>query len=109
MDSVCPVPLSLAVTRGTPGTETSQYREEKKTNVIPLVTASERGKAQSVNPAVVMTVHYNLFGDHGVLRRCTFRSHFVKHAFCVDVSSLERDVIEGENPVCFIDQVCAFL
>ena len=29
------------------GSETSQYQEEKKTNVIPLVAASETGKAQT--------------------------------------------------------------
>ena len=30
---------------GTGGTETSKYPEEKKTDVIPLVAASERGEA----------------------------------------------------------------
>ena len=30
---------------GTRGTETSKYPEEKKTDVIPLVVASERGSA----------------------------------------------------------------
>ena len=30
---------------GTRGTETSKYPEEKKTDVIPLVAASERGVA----------------------------------------------------------------
>ncbi len=30
---------------GTRGTETSKYPEEKKTDVIPLVAASERGEA----------------------------------------------------------------
>ena len=30
------------------GTETSQYRQEEKTKVIPLVVASERGLAQTV-------------------------------------------------------------
>ena len=33
---------------GTRGTETSKYPEEKKTTVIPLVAASERGEAQTV-------------------------------------------------------------
>ena len=32
---------------GTPGTETSKYREEKKENSIPLVVASEEGKGQT--------------------------------------------------------------
>ena len=31
----------------TPGIETSQYRQEKKTIVIPLLAASERGKGQT--------------------------------------------------------------
>ena len=31
----------------TQGTETSKYLEEKKTKVIPLVVASERGLAQT--------------------------------------------------------------
>ena len=31
----------------TPGSETSQYREEQKTIVIPLVAASETGEAQT--------------------------------------------------------------
>ncbi len=33
--------------RQTQGTETSKYLEEKKTKVIPLVVASERGVAQT--------------------------------------------------------------
>ena len=33
--------------RGTRGTETSKYPEEKKTKVIPQVVASERGEAQT--------------------------------------------------------------
>ena len=32
----------------TQGTETSKYLEEKKTNVIPQVVASEKGTAQTV-------------------------------------------------------------
>ena len=38
------VPDSRGQTRGT---ETSKYPEEKKTTVIPLVVASERGAAQT--------------------------------------------------------------
>ena len=34
--------------RGTRGTETSKYPEEKKTRVIPGVAASETGEAQTV-------------------------------------------------------------
>ena len=33
---------------GTWGTETSQYPQEKKSKEIPLVAASERGRAQTV-------------------------------------------------------------
>ncbi len=32
---------------GTPGTETSKYREEKKENSIPSVVASEEGEGQT--------------------------------------------------------------
>ena len=35
----------IASERPTQGTETSKYLEEKKTKVIPLVAASERGEA----------------------------------------------------------------
>ena len=35
--------------RRTGGTETSKYPEEKKSTEIPLVAASERGAAQSLN------------------------------------------------------------
>ena len=38
---------SIGVKRYTRGTETSKYPEEKKTTVIPLVAASERGLAQT--------------------------------------------------------------
>ena len=31
------------------GSETSQYQEEKKTNVIPVVVASETGTGQTVS------------------------------------------------------------
>ena len=38
---------SIGVARGTQGTETSKYLEEKKTKVIPKVVASEIGAAQT--------------------------------------------------------------
>ena len=38
----------LSVRRQTRRTETSKYPEEKKTKVIPLVVASERGIAQTI-------------------------------------------------------------
>ena len=37
----------IGVARGTRGTETSKYPEEKKTKVIPEVAASEPGEAQT--------------------------------------------------------------
>ena len=42
--SDCITAQSVEQTRGT---ETSHYPEEKKTKVIPLVVASERGEAQT--------------------------------------------------------------
>ena len=41
--------VSIAIWRQTRRTETSKYPEEKKTKVIPLVVAIERGKAQTDN------------------------------------------------------------
>ena len=38
----------IVIQEGTPGTETSKYREEKKENSIPLVVASEEGRGQTV-------------------------------------------------------------
>ena len=38
----------------TQGTETSQYLEEEKTKVIPLVVASERGLAQTNNVSALL-------------------------------------------------------
>ena len=38
---------SNSVTWGTRGTETSKYPEEEKSNEIPLVAASERGRGQT--------------------------------------------------------------
>ena len=37
----------IVVQEGTPGTETSKYREEKKENSIPSVVASEEGEGQT--------------------------------------------------------------
>ena len=42
------VGISRLVGRRTRGTETSKYPEEKKTIVIPLVVAIERGRAQTI-------------------------------------------------------------
>ena len=38
-----PVPEHIGCVGGTRGSETSQYPQEEKTRVIPLVVASERG------------------------------------------------------------------
>ena len=38
----------------TGGTETSKYPEEEKSNEIPLVVASERGRAQTIGIPVLM-------------------------------------------------------
>ena len=37
----------IVIQEGTPGTETSKYREEKKENSIPSVVASEEGEGQT--------------------------------------------------------------
>ena len=37
----------IVIQEGTPGTETSKYREEKKENSIPSVVASEEGGGQT--------------------------------------------------------------
>ena len=42
-----PYDESIVIQEGTPGTETSKYREEKKENSIPLVVASEEGEGQT--------------------------------------------------------------
>ena len=39
----------IVVQEGTPGTETSKYREEKKENSIPTVVASEMGEGQTAS------------------------------------------------------------
>ena len=39
----------IVIQEGTPGTETSKYREEKKENSIPIVVASEMGEGQTAS------------------------------------------------------------
>ena len=41
-----PLPEHIGQEAGTRGSETSQYPQEEKTKVIPLVVASERGVGQ---------------------------------------------------------------
>ena len=43
--------------KGTWGSETSQYPQEEKTNVIPLVVASERGTGQTINVPSRQALH----------------------------------------------------
>ena len=42
-DGVLPASEFIGCVEGTRGSETSQYLQEEKTSVIPLVAASERG------------------------------------------------------------------
>ena len=46
-DVVSPGTEYIGVVEGTRGSETSQYHQEEKTTVIPLVVASERGRGQT--------------------------------------------------------------
>ena len=57
--------------RGTRGTETSKYPEEEKSNEIPQVVASERGRGQTGNIAGVRTAAsiFELAEAHGKARR----------------------------------------
>jgi hypothetical protein len=61
-------------------TETSKYPQEKKIIMIPPVVASEKGRAQTLAACCQRVVGLHL----GVLIKLKF---------------LERDIIEGENPV----------
>ena len=70
----------------TQGTETSKYLQEEKSNEIPLVAASERGRAQTVpfrGGGVVGQVW-------GIVPHDTTRS---------SRNELERSATEGESPV----------
>ena len=59
-------------TGGTRGTEISQYLEEKKTIVIPLVATSEKGKAQTMNRLVhgVVGLQYGTTDGSGRTWNC---------------------------------------
>ena len=50
--------------RGTPGTETSKYREEEKSTEIPRVVASESGTGKTVGSNIygVWTAMWNCEG-----------------------------------------------
>ena len=64
----------------TPRTETSKYREEKKTIVIPKVVASELGKAQTCGACSMGVVGLHLESD-------------------INLNTLERVAIAGDSPV----------
>ena len=83
------IPASGWSLRPTRGTETSQYPEEEKTNVIPQVAASERGGAQTGR----------LKGRAGVV------GPTIKLWKAGRRTSLERGAIEGDSPVTEIGLV----
>ena len=62
--------------RGTPGTETSKYREEEKSTEIPRVVASEsgRGQTKSRNTLGVRTTDVTLKRSRNVLGKHTKES-----------------------------------
>src|SRR5579863_3717856 len=91
---------SIGGTRGTVGTETSQYREEEKSSERPGVVASETGAAQ--------TGAGERGGDLGAVRSRGCRtvvawgtqvSHRVVGAQGDSRSGLERRTGGGESPV----------
>ena len=57
----------------TRGTETSHYPEEKKTKVIPLVVASERGEAQTRVVTAISGVVGPPTTIHGKVRRTVWK------------------------------------
>ena len=65
----------------TRGSETSQYPEEQKTTVIPLVAASERGKGQTRRSDTTGVVGPTM-------------SHPARESNC-----LERQARDGDSPV----------
>ena len=71
----------VSARRRTRRTETSKYPEEKKTKVIPLVVASERGLAQTRIVTAILGLQ-----DHDI--DCVMNQN-----------PLERGTIEGDSPV----------
>ena len=71
----------VSVRRRTRRTETSKYPEEKKTKVIPLVVASERGLAQTKVVTAILGLQ-----DHDI--ECLMNQN-----------PLERGTEEGDSPV----------
>ena len=77
----------IGVWKRTGGSETSQYPQEEKSKEIPLVVASERGKAQ--------TTSSNTGGVVGLLQGV---AREVTKSSC-NRRFLERTTKEGESPV----------
>ena len=71
---------SIVHEKGTRGSETSKYPEEKKENSIPLVVASEEGRGQTVS-----------LRTHGVEGRRDLK--------IADPKRLESRAEEGDRPV----------
>ena len=71
----------LSARRQTRRTETSKYPEEKKTKVIPLVVASERGLAQTSVVTAILGLQ-----DHNI-------------EYLMNQNTLERVTGEGDSPV----------
>ena len=71
---------SIVHEKGTRGSETSKYPEEKKENSIPLVVASEEGRGQTAS-----------LRTHGVAGR--------RHLTIADLKLLERGAKESDSLV----------
>ena len=61
------LPEHIGQVKGTGGTETSKYPEERKVTTTPLVAASETGRAQTVSVSSLMAL---LTRGSGILQEC---------------------------------------
>ena len=92
-----PLPECIGKLEGTWGSETSQYSQEKKTIVIPLVVASESGSR--LNRICVIADRRCRCGVVGsVLIKLLIGRRVINH--WLSGSVLESCGIEGETPVC---------
>ena len=92
---VVPRPEYIGSEEGTRGIETSQYPEERKTTVTPLVAASEKGRDQTVPVPSLMAL---------LVRGCGIRErwHQTPHGVTKLLrrrTALERPATEGNGPV----------
>jgi hypothetical protein len=87
---------SIGGLRTTEGTETSHYLQEKKTNVIPLVAASEMGTAQTGRH--VKACRFCATGVAGGCRTQLQQGREVTK-YASSRMALERSAIEGDSPV----------